>query len=37
VDLKNKSTWRECPHLIDLARSERVEQSEAIGDRLKEA
>ncbi|ONM38293.1 P-loop nucleoside triphosphate hydrolase superfamily protein with CH (Calponin Homology) domain, partial [Zea mays] len=37
VDLKNGSTSRGCLHLIDLAGSERVERSEAIGDRLKEA
>jgi len=37
VDLKNQSTWRGCLHLIDLAGSERVVQSEASGDRLKEA
>ncbi|CAO2166355.1 unnamed protein product [Urochloa humidicola] len=37
MDLKNGSTSRGCLHLIDLAGSERVERSEAIGDRLKEA
>nr|CAB3474223.1 unnamed protein product [Digitaria exilis] len=37
LDLKNGSTSRGCLHLIDLAGSERVERSEAIGDRLKEA
>ncbi|XP_062181260.1 kinesin-like protein KIN-14K isoform X2 [Phragmites australis] len=37
VDLKNGSTSRGCLHLIDLAGSERVERSEATGDRLKEA
>uniref|UniRef100_A0A0D9WIT2 Kinesin motor domain-containing protein n=1 Tax=Leersia perrieri TaxID=77586 RepID=A0A0D9WIT2_9ORYZ len=37
LDVKNKSTSRGCLHLIDLAGSERVERSEATGDRLKEA
>ncbi|KAL6845144.1 hypothetical protein ACP4OV_024639 [Aristida adscensionis] len=37
LDLKNGSTSRGCLHLIDLAGSERVEKSEATGDRLKEA
>ncbi|KAG2591562.1 hypothetical protein PVAP13_5NG491800 [Panicum virgatum] len=37
LDLKNGSTSRGCLHLIDLAGSERVERSEAIGERLKEA
>uniref|UniRef100_J3M901 Kinesin motor domain-containing protein n=1 Tax=Oryza brachyantha TaxID=4533 RepID=J3M901_ORYBR len=37
VDVKNGSTSRGCLHLIDLAGSERVERSEATGDRLKEA
>ncbi|XP_020105666.1 kinesin-like protein KIN-14C isoform X2 [Ananas comosus] len=37
MDLKNGSTSRGCLHLIDLAGSERVERSEATGDRLKEA
>ncbi|XP_062221024.1 kinesin-like protein KIN-14C isoform X2 [Phragmites australis] len=37
LDLKNGSTSRGCLHLIDLAGSERVERSEATGDRLKEA
>jgi kinesin family member C2/C3 len=37
LDLKNGSISRGCLHLIDLAGSERVEQSEATGDRLKEA
>ncbi|GJN14976.1 hypothetical protein PR202_gb01859 [Eleusine coracana subsp. coracana] len=37
LDLKNGSTSRGCLHLIDLAGSERVERSEAVGDRLKEA
>lgn len=37
MDLKNGSTSRGCLHLIDLAGSERVERSEAIGERLKEA
>lgn len=37
MDVKNGSTSRGCLHLIDLAGSERVERSEATGDRLKEA
>uniref|UniRef100_A0A453FEX6 Kinesin motor domain-containing protein n=1 Tax=Aegilops tauschii subsp. strangulata TaxID=200361 RepID=A0A453FEX6_AEGTS len=37
LDVKNGSTSRGCLHLIDLAGSERVERSEATGDRLKEA
>jgi kinesin family member C2/C3 len=37
LDLKNGSTSRGCLNLIDLAGSERVERSEATGDRLKEA
>ncbi|XP_071680991.1 kinesin-like protein KIN-14K isoform X2 [Lolium perenne] len=37
LDMKNGSTSRGCLHLIDLAGSERVERSEATGDRLKEA
>lgn len=37
MDVKNGSTSRGCLHLIDLAGSERVEKSEATGDRLKEA
>ncbi|CAM0954505.1 unnamed protein product [Alopecurus aequalis] len=37
LDMKNGSTSRGCLHLIDLAGSERIERSEATGDRLKEA
>ncbi|KAM0887779.1 hypothetical protein ACQ4PT_028774 [Festuca glaucescens] len=37
LDMKNGSTSRGCLHLIDLAGSERLERSEATGDRLKEA
>ena len=36
-DLTTKTILQECLHLVDLAVSERVDKSEATGDRLKEA